>query len=91
MKTVEEHSLRYQVDKWLGPTTTRPVHVTLFSRTRLDRRRYVCVASSHSINAHELFFFRHDDGCWRVFPALPCKPQMTVERRAAHLPTWCRS
>ncbi|EEA01126.1 conserved hypothetical protein [Burkholderia sp. H160] len=83
MKTVEEQSLRYQVDKWLAPTTTRSVHVIRFSRTCSDRRRFVCIESSHPVNSHALFFFRHDDGCWRVFPALPDRPQFNVERRAA--------
>ncbi|MBP0590238.1 hypothetical protein J8I87_11040 [Paraburkholderia sp. LEh10] len=83
MKAAKEQSLRYQVEKWLAPTTKRRVHVTHFSRTVSDGRRYVCVSSSHSVNAHVLFFFHHHDGCWRVFPALPNIPQMTVEHCAA--------
>jgi hypothetical protein len=83
MKTVEGQSLRYQVEKWLAPAATRGVHVTHFSRTRSDGRRYVCVEASDPLHVHALFFFRHDDGCWRVFPARPDGPQLAVERRAA--------
>lgn len=65
MKTTKEHSLRFQVDKWLAPGPRTSVHVIEFSRTLLDRRRYVCVEIG---SMRALFFFRHDDGCWRVFP-----------------------
>ncbi|ADG20860.1 hypothetical protein [Paraburkholderia atlantica] len=82
MKSAEEQSLRYQVDKWLAPTLTQGVHVTVFSRTRSDGRRYVCVEASDRLTSHSLFFFRHDNG-WKVFPAQPDRPQLTVERHAA--------
>jgi hypothetical protein len=68
MKTSNDHSLRTQVDKWLAPHASIAVHVTQFSRTRWGRRRYVCVETSLAFGSRALFFFRHDDGCWCVFP-----------------------
>ena len=67
MKNAYEQSLRYQVDKWLSPGNV-PIHVTQFSRTRFDRRRFVCVEVLHGAASKALFFFRHDDGHWCPYP-----------------------
>ncbi|SAL05787.1 hypothetical protein AWB78_07699 [Caballeronia calidae] len=83
MNTFRVQSLRYQVEKWLAPSSTDCVRVALSGRTLSDRMRYVCVESYHSNNSHSLFFFRHGDGCWRVYPARTDAPQMTVERSQA--------
>ncbi|WP_213309064.1 hypothetical protein [Paraburkholderia sacchari] len=66
MKGTKAQSLRYQVEKWLAPTT--PVHVTAFGHTRSGGARYVCVETRRAMGFHALFFFRHDDGYWNVFP-----------------------
>jgi hypothetical protein len=66
MKNTNEQSLRCQVEKWLAPAPATPVHVTEFSRTQWGGRRYVCVETADGARA--LFFFRHDDGSWFVFP-----------------------
>jgi hypothetical protein len=66
MKSTYVQSLRYQVEKWLTPTT--PVHVTAFGRTGSGGGRYVCVETVQPAGARALFFFRHGDGCWQVFP-----------------------
>ena len=68
MKSTNGQSLRYQVETWLAPALTMPVRVTAFSRTRLGGRRYVCIKTSSPSGAHALFFFKHDDGSWCVFP-----------------------
>ncbi|WP_438391576.1 hypothetical protein [Caballeronia sp. DA-9] len=68
MKSTHEHSLRTQVEKWLAPGLSTPVRVTEFSRTRVGRRRYVCVETALPRGPRALLFFRHDDGCWCVFP-----------------------
>lgn len=68
MKNVKQQSLRWQVEKWLAPAPEVSVHVTKFSRTRLGGRRYVCVEALSSDLVRALFFFRHDDGTWHVFP-----------------------
>lgn len=38
-----QRSLRLLVEKWLAPTPAMPAHVTRFSRTRPNHRRYVRV------------------------------------------------
>ncbi|CAE6854921.1 hypothetical protein R75465_07364 [Paraburkholderia aspalathi] len=67
MYTVEK-SLRLLVEKWLMPTLATPIRVTRFGRTHPDRRRFVRVEALRQQDAVSLFFFRHDDGTWRVFP-----------------------
>ncbi|MCP2091812.1 UNVERIFIED_ORG: hypothetical protein J2Y81_007918 [Paraburkholderia sediminicola] len=65
---IAERSLRLQVEKWLVPTHSTPVRVTQFSRTRSNQRRYVCVEVLRPAGSVGIFFFRHDDGRWCVFP-----------------------
>ena len=78
MSAARGQSLRSLVDKWLAPIL--PVRVTEFSRTRADGTRYVRVEAHSASGLHALFFFRHDDGCWCVFP-----PNSDWPRRAAPL------
>jgi len=77
MKGTNEQSLRFQVEKWLAPGSTASVRVVEFSRTYAGRRRYVCVESAQPAGLRALFFFRHDDGYWRVF--LPPVPRMIAD------------
>jgi hypothetical protein len=83
MKKMDEQSLRGQVEKWLAPAPGMPVHVTAFSRTRLGGRRYVCVETSSPAGARALFFFRHDDGNWYVFPPTDGTRKLTTVRPVA--------
>lgn len=58
-----------------GAARIRPVPVLRFSRTQLAPRRYVCVETTPPAALRALFFFWHDDGCWRVFlPAVDRLP-----------------
>ncbi|WP_092137835.1 hypothetical protein [Cupriavidus sp. YR651] len=79
MKCTNEQSLRFQVDKWLAPGPMTSVHVVEFSRTLSGRRRYVCVETAQPAGLRALFFFRHDDGCWRVFPPAVERPPMSTD------------
>lgn len=83
MRAASEQSLRFLVEKWLAPGPSVPVHVTEFSRTRLGGRRYVRVETSQEGGARGLFFFRHDDGCWCVFPPTADTPKFFALPRAA--------
>lgn len=78
MRNTKVQSLRYQVEKWLPPTTQ--VHVTAFGRTRSSGARYVCVETWQPAGSRALFFFRHDDGCWHVFPPAADARQFRVRR-----------
>jgi hypothetical protein len=82
MKSAYEQSLRYQVEKWLAPGSV-PVHVTKFSRTGAEKRRYVCVSTEQGAASRALFFFRHDDGHWCPYPPAPKQHNMRSERLAA--------
>jgi hypothetical protein len=83
MRAASEQSLRFLVEKWLAPGPSALVHVTEFSRTRLGGRRYVRVETSVEAGSRGLFFFRHDDGCWCVFPPTADARKLSVYPRAA--------
>jgi hypothetical protein len=65
---IAERSLRLLVEKWLAPTLSTPARVTQFSRTRSNHNRYVRVEVLCAAGPVGIFFFRHDDGTWCVFP-----------------------
>ena len=85
MRAASEQSLRFLVEKWLAPVPSASVHVTEFGRTRTGGRRYVRVETSLESGAGSrgLFFFRHDDGCWCVFPPTADTPSFFAHSRAA--------
>jgi hypothetical protein len=61
-------SLRFLIEKWLGYNPTMPARVIRFGHTHSDRRRYVCVETWRPTGALTIYFFRHDDGTWCVYP-----------------------
>ena len=77
-----ESSLRALVDKWLAPNARVPARVVRFSRTQDHRLRYVCVEAAHPARTIAIFFFRHDDGSWNVFPPAEVRPAMSAWRNA---------
>ncbi|WP_238287660.1 MULTISPECIES: hypothetical protein [Caballeronia] len=78
-----ETSLRRLVEKWLGPESEMRARVTLFSHSRASRWRYVCVASRRASGELSIFFFRHEDGSWSVFPPQARRPTMNASRMPA--------
>jgi hypothetical protein len=80
---VAEKSLHYLVEKWLAPTPAMRIHVIQFGRTRFSKSRYVRVEASAPSGSRAIFFFRHDDGRWCVFPPATTRPTMTSYRLAA--------
>ncbi|CAB3810551.1 hypothetical protein LMG28614_07298 [Paraburkholderia ultramafica] len=78
-----EKSLHWAVDKWLSPTTEMPARVTQFRRSVQHRTRYVCVEAMRPGGLLSIFFFRHYDGSWHVFPPETERPAMNGFRRAA--------
>lgn len=72
----EERSLRWLIDKWLAPTPATPVRVTRYGRANPHPRRCVLAQSSGPAGPLEIFFFRHDDGSWCVFPPASSGPVM---------------
>jgi hypothetical protein len=65
---IGEHSLRLLVEKWFAPTAATPVRVTRFTRTHANHERCVRVETLRKEGSVAIFFFRHDDGTWCVFP-----------------------
>lgn len=70
-------SLRQLVDKWLAPTASVPARVTHIGRMLHPRNRYVRVEAAHTTGTLAIFFFRHDDGSWCVFPPAAARPAMS--------------
>ena len=73
-----EKPLRSLIEKWLAPTPTMSVRLIEFGRTGSNRGRYVCVEASRLSGPLSIFFFRHDDGTWRVFPPDTERAAMSV-------------
>ncbi|MFX1673940.1 hypothetical protein PWR63_17010 [Paraburkholderia sp. A2WS-5] len=69
-------SLRVLVDKWLAPNACAPARVVRFSRMQDNRLRYVCVEAVHPARTIAIFFFRHGNGSWCVFPPASHRPAM---------------
>ncbi len=71
-------SLRSLIDKWLAPTPASPISVTRLSYAKGRSMRCVRVESVKSSGALAIFFFRHGDGSWSVFPPQLERPTMQV-------------
>lgn len=74
-----ESSLRLLIGKWFVATPAIPVRIKRLARPRFGRRRYVAVEVSREAGGAAIWFFRHQDGSWKVFP-----PE--AERPAIRLP-----
>ena len=68
MKTENEQSLRWQVEKWLGLGPLELVQVTVLRRTRWRGMRCVLVEALLPAGSRTLFLFQHGDRSWRVYP-----------------------
>lgn len=75
-------SLRLLVEKWLAPTAATPLHVTRCTWTHASLTRSVRVETIRNSAPVALFFFRHDDGTWCVFPPAAGRPTMHADGRA---------
>ncbi|WP_413184846.1 hypothetical protein [Paraburkholderia sacchari] len=75
-----EMTLHWAVEKWLAPTSAMPDVVRV--RRVWRHRRCVCVAAVRPSGLLSLFFFRHDDGSWNVYPPALARPAMSVWRTA---------
>ncbi|ACC76404.1 hypothetical protein VOI32_39640 [Paraburkholderia caribensis] len=80
-----ERSLRAMVEHWLAPDPSGRVRVKRFSHRRTAQARYVCVETVRTGQLVEMFFFRHGDGTWHVFPPPRERPAMRVAGQYAYL------
>ncbi|ACC76588.1 hypothetical protein VOI32_30565 [Paraburkholderia caribensis] len=76
-------SLRSQVEKLVGSTRGRTARVRLLERSRSGGTCRVCIQIDRPTGSFSLFFFRHADGTWHVFPPDRRRPEMGIGRKAA--------
>nr|WP_091777656.1 hypothetical protein [Paraburkholderia steynii] len=69
-------SLRALVEHWLAPGETQRVRVVEFRNSRVRQQCYVRVEVLKTGERMAMFFFRHHDGIWRVFPPARVRPAM---------------
>lgn len=84
-------SLRNLVDKWLAPTPGSPISLSRLTFARPGTLRCVRVEATGVSEPRAIFFFRHGDGSWCVFPPAFERPamraHMTDERGDAFVGT----
>ncbi|WP_266229073.1 hypothetical protein [Paraburkholderia sp. CNPSo 3076] len=78
MGIAPESSLRSLVEKWFGPISATPVRITRSGRAQSNQQVSVHIELQLPGGAVGLFFFRHLDGSWRVFPPEAERPVMRV-------------
>jgi hypothetical protein len=78
-----QKSLRLLVEKWLSPACTNQVRVTRLNRAPSDQRNCVRVEIIRPDGPISIFFFRHTDGTWSVFPRETQRLAIGVCRTAA--------
>ncbi|SOE48364.1 hypothetical protein SAMN05446635_0215 [Burkholderia sp. OK233] len=71
-------SLRFIVEKWFGRDSLSSLRVNRVWHARLAGNRCVRVQSSRSEDPVIIFFFRHDDGNWNVFPPEAKRAALTI-------------
>lgn len=69
-------SLRAMVQDWLSPDPERGFRVSHYGRSRIGR--YVCVVADNGTGSKAMFFYRHLDGNWCIFPPGPERPAMRI-------------
>ena len=66
--TFSEGTLRFHVEKWFGRGANPSLRINRVWHSRLGRNQCVRVVLLRTDNPVILFFFRHGDGSWSVFP-----------------------
>jgi hypothetical protein len=69
-------SLRAMVQDFLSPDAERGFRVSHYGRSRIGR--YVCVVADNGTCSKAMFFYRHRDGNWCIFPAERERPAMRI-------------
>jgi hypothetical protein len=76
-----EKTLHWAVAKWLAPTPAMPARVVRFCRAQTHCRCVRVQVVGHG-RLLSIFFFRHDDGSWNVYPPAQARPAMSAWRTA---------
>jgi hypothetical protein len=75
-------SLRKTIEYWLSPSPSALVRVIRFRSDRRKSECFVKVTTSETGEAAEMYFFRHADGAWRVFPPRKTLPALSYPKYA---------
>lgn len=67
------------MEKWLAVATGLPRGNTRIATARRASRHCVCVEALLPRGPIQIFFFRHADLTWQIFPPEPTRPAMCVE------------
>ncbi|MBC8752418.1 hypothetical protein F6X42_40245 [Paraburkholderia sp. WC7.3b] len=78
---VSARSLRDLVQHWLLADPHGCFRVSHVGRW--GKARYVRVVADNAANSIAMFFFRHRDGRWCIFPPDPERPAMSIDRGVA--------
>lgn len=62
-----QKSLHAMVDKWIGGIPSRVTHI---GRANSNGQRYAHVEAIGRADVLGIYFFRHADGSWGVFPSV---------------------
>nr|WP_087044684.1 hypothetical protein [Caballeronia ptereochthonis] len=68
MSLASGRTLHSLVEKWFGPVSQTPLRVTRVGRAQSNRAPCVHIELLSPKGPMGLFFFRHCDGSWWVFP-----------------------
>lgn len=75
---VAENSLRWLIEKWFGFPSDGTYRLTRSPPGHSSVGRCVCFESFGAGDAIKIFFFRHEDGAWSVFPPASKKPTFAL-------------
>ncbi|SAL62976.1 hypothetical protein AWB74_03288 [Caballeronia arvi] len=69
-------SLRAQVERLVGEKPDQTMRVRFIERSRIGTTRQVCMRIEWAQGSLSVFFFRHADGSWYLFPPGQRRPEM---------------
>lgn len=73
-------SLRWMIEKWMSPSELSDVRVSRHGGLHVEHR-CIQVQARRRGGPLSIYFFRHPDGSWRVFPPERNRPAMRVTSR----------
>ena len=71
-------SLRAMAEKWLALQPQTQLRITRHAHGPRRRRSCVYVSTVCAMGEVGMFFFRHDDGSWYIFPPREARTSMGV-------------
>ncbi|SKD04453.1 hypothetical protein SAMN05445504_9232 [Burkholderia sp. CF099] len=67
-------SLRLMVEHWFAADPSKGIRVVEFRNRRSKHECYVRVEALTGTGPVAMFFFRHEDKTWRIYPPSRAKP-----------------